>query len=184
LGKEFWVTSARDEGKSLRPQERSLQQKTGYARPGRGSGRSSFKPLYYMYHGNDRDHRTKDYPIFLEYKRKMDQNHRQPPPQSPLREVNHIMQCPPLHPPYYPTYPPPFARQTHSSNHHGQPLSYYQSYHYATTNHTQSLSLPQITYSTPNNHPTKTRQRPICPLHLCYSYVSLCTIATISPPIT
>jgi hypothetical protein len=37
---------------------------------GRGRSRSSFKPLYCMYHRNDTNHRTKDCPIFLESKKK------------------------------------------------------------------------------------------------------------------
>jgi hypothetical protein len=64
----------------------------GMSAQGRGHGRSSFKPPYYMYHDNDINHYTKDWTIFLNAKRKMEQDDNQPRPQSSSREVNHTMQ--------------------------------------------------------------------------------------------
>jgi hypothetical protein len=48
-----------------------------------------------MYHGNETDHRTKDYPIYIDTKRKMNQDTTQPSPQLQSREVNHTMQWAP-----------------------------------------------------------------------------------------
>jgi hypothetical protein len=45
-----------------------------------------------MYHGNEIDHKTKDCPIYIDTKRKMNQDTTQPPPQLQLREVSHTMQ--------------------------------------------------------------------------------------------
>jgi hypothetical protein len=46
---------------------------------------------------------------------------------------------------YSPAYPSLFPPQAYQ-NGEGQPSAYYQSYHYATTNHLQPLPVPQITY--------------------------------------
>jgi hypothetical protein len=101
-----------------------------------------------MHHESDTNHRTKDSPIFLESKKKMEQASNQPSHQSLSREVNHITQWAPPHHQYSSSYPSPFLPQTHQNN-QGQALVYYQSYHYTTTNHPQPLSTPQITYPLP-----------------------------------
>jgi hypothetical protein len=84
----------------------------------------------------------------------MDQSHTQPPPQSSSREVNHTIQWPPSHPPYSPSYPWLFSGPTYPNHHQGPSPSYYQSYNYATTNHTQPSPLPQLTYPSPLPHIT------------------------------
>jgi hypothetical protein len=53
-------------------------QRGGMSSQGRGGGRNPFKPPYYIYHDNDTNHRIKDCLIFLESKRKMEQDSNQP----------------------------------------------------------------------------------------------------------
>jgi hypothetical protein len=99
-----------------------------------GLGRGPFKHLYYTYHGSDNNHRTKDCPIFLESKRKMEQYSNQTQQQSSSRLVNHTLQWAPPHHQYSSSYPSLIQLQTHTNN-QGQALTYYKSFYYATTNH-------------------------------------------------
>jgi hypothetical protein len=58
------------------------------------------------------------------------------------------MQWNPHHQQYSPSYPSLFSPQAYQIN-QATPLAYYQPYHYATSNHTQHLPAPQITYPLP-----------------------------------
>jgi hypothetical protein len=141
-----------------------------------------FKPSYCRSHGSDTNHRTKDCPIFLESKRKMEQDSNQLLQQSSSREVNNTMQWAPPHHQYSLSYPSLFQPQTHPNN-QGQAPAYYQSYHYTITNHSQPSPAPQITYPSPVPQITypaqkktqiyKTSQKLTHLHHLCYKSVSL-----------
>jgi hypothetical protein len=98
-----------------------------------------------MYHGDKADYCTKDCPIYLDTKQKLDQELAQPLKQSAPSEVNHTMQWTPHHQQYSPTYPSFFPPQTYQ-NSHTQTPAYYQSYHYTITNCPQPSQSPQITY--------------------------------------
>jgi hypothetical protein len=113
-----------------------------------GQGPYTFRPLYCMFHGRETNHRTKDCPVFLESKRKMDQGSIHPSPQTTPREVNHTMQWALPHQQYSPSYPSLFSHQAYQ-NSKAQAPAYYQPYHYAMTRHPQPMSTSQITYPSP-----------------------------------
>jgi hypothetical protein len=98
-----------------------------------------------MYHGNKTNHRTKDCPIYIDTKQKMDQESTQPSSQLQSRDVNHTMQWAPHNQQHSPSYPPHYPTQPYQ-NSQTQPPAYCQSYRYATTNNPHPLPIPQITY--------------------------------------
>jgi hypothetical protein len=128
---------------------------------GRDHGRDPYtvKPPYCIYHGSETNHRTKNCPIFMGSKRKMELDSMKPLQQSAPREVNHTMEWTSHYQQYSLSYPSLFPPQAYQ-NSQGQPMAYYQSHHYATTNYSQSSpapqiiyppAVPQITYPTQNN---------------------------------
>jgi hypothetical protein len=74
----------------------------------------------------------------------MEQDSVKPSEQSTHREVNDTMQWVPHYQQYSLSFPSLFPPQAYQ-NSQGQPLAYYQPYHYATSNHPKSSPAPQIT---------------------------------------
>jgi hypothetical protein len=129
------------QGLSIKDPPPQYNQRGGASNHGRRRGRGPYtmKPSYCMYHGNETNHRTKDCPIYLEMKKKMEQGSAQPSHQLALQEVNHTMLWAPHHQQYSPSYPPHFPAQTYQNS---QIQPYYQSHHYATTNHPRPSPYP------------------------------------------
>jgi hypothetical protein len=84
-----------------------------------------------MYHNNETNHHTKDRPIYIDTKRKMNQDTTQPSPQLHSREVNHTMQWASRNQQHSSLYLSHYPAQTYQ-NYQTQPSPYYQSYYYAT----------------------------------------------------
>jgi hypothetical protein len=127
-----------------------------------------------MYHGNKTDHKTKDCPIYIDTKPKLNQDTKQSPPQLQPMEVNYTMQWAPQNQQHSPSYLPHYPTQGYQNSKTQSP-AYFKPNHYANTNHPQPLPTPQITYHpallqirypTPNNTSTnqvKTEENPPLP---------------------
>jgi hypothetical protein len=96
---ENWNKSYREpshHSDSGTPNQRSPQsnQRGGASNRGRERGRGPYTPrlLYCIYHGNEINHHTKDCPIYIDTKRKMNQDTTQPSSQLQSREVSHTIQ--------------------------------------------------------------------------------------------
>jgi hypothetical protein len=115
-----------------------------------------------MFHDSDTDHRTRDYSIFLESKKKMTQKHHQPSTTATIKEVNHTshwQQPSQSSSSNQPSYQHFNLCPEYQSNYHRHPLQYYQPYNY--TPHTSQVHTPQptITY-------------PLAPLQIMYPAAS------------
>jgi hypothetical protein len=103
-----------------------------------------------MFHEKDTDHRTRDYPIFLESKKKMTQKHNQPSTTPTTKEVNHTSywhqqsQSSSSNRPLYQIFNP---RPEYQSNYHTYPSQYYHPHNYTT--HTSKVHTPQPTITYP-----------------------------------
>jgi hypothetical protein len=77
------------ENRAYDPRRDHHQTRGCYSSRGHGTGRTQDRPLYCMFHKRDTDHRTRDCPIFLESKKKMNQKHNQPSITITAKKVNH-----------------------------------------------------------------------------------------------
>jgi hypothetical protein len=118
-------------------------QQDGASNKGRGRGRGPYtpRPLYCMYHSNETDHRTKDYPIYIDTKCKMNQDNTQPSSQLHYKGVNHTMQWAPCNQQHSSPYPPHYLAQAYQNSQTQSP-AYYQPYHYTNPNHPEPLPAP------------------------------------------
>jgi hypothetical protein len=103
-----------------------------------------------MFHERDTDHQTRDWPIFLESKKKMTQKHNQPSTTAIVKEVNHTShwkqpsQSSSSNQPLYQHFN---LRPEYQSNYHRHPSQYYQPYNY--TLHTSQVHTPKLTITYP-----------------------------------
>jgi hypothetical protein len=151
-----------NESRPYEPRRDHQQSRGAYSSRGRGRGQYQDKPLYYMFHEKDTDHQTRDCPIFLESKKKMEQKPTQPSASNTMKEVNHTShwnqpsQSSSSNQPSYQNYNHHLEYQP---NYHRYPSQHYQPYTY--TPHANQTHTPQpaITY-------------PLPPLQITYPTVS------------
>jgi hypothetical protein len=118
---------------------------------GRGCGRGPYivRPPYCMYRDNEIDHRTKVCPILIEVKKE----------NGSRLSKSFVATCTQASQPQHAMEPStlailtilsfPLFTTTSLPNQSAPPPAYYQSYHYATTNHPRRLAALQITYPPP-----------------------------------
>jgi hypothetical protein len=78
--KNFGGPSQERNSRTFDQRSPQYNQRGGALNHGQGSNQDPYtmKPPYSMYHGSDTNHRTKDCPIYLETKKKMEQDSAQP----------------------------------------------------------------------------------------------------------
>jgi hypothetical protein len=137
--------------------------------------------LYCMYHGNEINHRTKDCPIYIGTKQKMNQDTTQPLPQLQSREDNHTMQWSSHNPQHSSSYPLHYPTQAYQNS---NPVSSILPiiplcHHQPSSTSASSINTPCQTIPMPtNSKPSQTHRHP----HLHNKLRNLRNKSRIFPP--